>query len=260
MPNPPGSFIWYELLTPDADAAQNFYGKVVGWSFRSAGMPDMDYRLVAAGGADVAGLMQLSPQMQAAGMRPAWFGYIAVDDVDAAAETIKAAGGTIHVPPTDIPNVGRFAFAADPQGAMFYIMRGTSDEASDAFVATMKPGHACWNELVTSDQEGALAFYTGQFGWTKGDAMPMGELGEYRFLHHGGPMIGAVMKQPSPELPPMWFSYFYVPDIDVAAAAVTASGGAIHYGPTEIPGGDYSLTGGDPQGALFGLVGPRKEA
>lgn len=265
--NAHGDFIWYELLTNDPDSAAAFYGRVIGWKVRDSAMPDMDYRLVSAGEAeggalsgkgDVAGMMKLTPDMQAGGARPLWLGYVGVDDVDAAVEKARAAGATVHIPPTDIPNVGRFAMLADPQGAVFYVMRGSGDERSDAFVATMKPGHACWNELSTSDQDAAIDFYSRQFGWTKGDALPMGEMGDYRFLHHGEPMIGAVMKQPTAELPPMWVYYFYVPDIDRAAEAVKSGGGAVHYGPVEIPGGDFSITAGDPEGAIFGLVGPRK--
>ena len=55
-----------------------------------------------------------------------------------------------------------------------------------------------------------------------------------------------------------WTYYIGVDDIDRAVAAVTAGGGTIHHGPVEIPGGEYSLSGTDPQGAAFGLVGPRK--
>jgi len=36
------------------------------------------------------------------------------------------------------------------------------------------------------------------------------------------------------------------------------SGGQIFNGPMEIPGGEYALNAMDPQGASFGLVGPRK--
>src|SRR3546814_8208248 len=73
-------------------------------------------------------------------------------------------------------------------------MRGDGEEASTAF-AGMTPGHCRWNELVTSDQAAALDFYIDQFGWEKGDAMPMGEAGDYRFIDHHGEMIGAVMNR-----------------------------------------------------------------
>src|SRR3546814_16865777 len=57
-PTPHGSFIWYELLATDPDAAADFYGKVVGWKTRDSGQPGIDYRLFSAPDADIGGLMK----------------------------------------------------------------------------------------------------------------------------------------------------------------------------------------------------------
>lgn len=252
-----GSFIWYELLTSDPDGAARFYGDVIAWTAADSGQSGMDYRLFFADRTAVAGHMKLPQAAAEAGMRPVWLGYIGVDDVDAAVQGITRGGGTVQMPAMDMDGVGRMAMVADPQGVSFYVMRGASDEPSTAFVGTMKPGHCCWNELATTDPEGALAFYTGQFNWEKGGAMPMGEMGEYRFINHGGGMIGAVMRNTADGPPPRWQFYFYVPDIDEAAAKVKAGGGTVHAGPHEIPGGDFMIVATDPQGALFGAVGPR---
>ncbi|MFC3079090.1 VOC family protein [Phenylobacterium terrae] len=252
MTNTPGEFIWYELMTSDPDAAADFYGAVVGWTTK-AFEGGVDYRLFGAPDADVAGLMRL----EQAGAPAGWFGYIGVEDVDAKAREIVAAGGTQHAPPTDIPGVGRFAMLADPQGVAFYIMRGASEEPSTSF----KPntvGHCQWNELNTTDPAAALAFYTRAFGWLKGDVMPMGEMGDYQFINIGEQMIGAMMGQPPGSPPPNWLFYFGVDDIDRAAKAVTDRGGQIHHGPAEVPGGDHIIVATDPQGAMVGFVGPKR--
>jgi uncharacterized protein len=55
----------------------------------------------------------------------------------------------------------------------------------------------------------------------------------------------------------MWTYYFRVADIDKAVITISANGGQILQEPTEIPGGEYSITAMDPAGAAFGLVGPR---
>lgn len=252
MPNPDGTYIWYELLTTDPEAAADFYAKVVGWTVRDAGMGGgMDYRLLAAPDADIGGLMKLP---QGAPMRPGWLGYVGVADVDAMAGKVSELGGAIHIPPTDIPNVGRFAMVADPQGVLFYVMRGDSDRESTAF-KPMAEGHCGWNELFTSDQIAALDFYGRLFGWEKGDAMPMGEMGDYRFIQHGGEMIGAVMNRPKDAPPPMWNYYFRVGGIDAAAGRIGENGGTLTIGPMEVPGGDWVVNATDPQGAMFGLVG-----
>ena len=56
----------------------------------------------------------------------------------------------------------------------------------------------------------------------------------------------------------VWTYYIGVDDIDRAVAAINEGGGRILNGPMEIPGGEYALNAMDPQGAAFGLVGPRK--
>ena len=122
MANRHGDFIWYELLTTDADAAARFYEAVIGWNARAFEGSDIGYRLFSIGGTDVAGFMPIPAD--AKGMRPGWLGYVGVDDVDKIAAEIVQVGGTQHMPPTDIPGVGRFAMVADPQGVPFYVMRG----------------------------------------------------------------------------------------------------------------------------------------
>jgi len=252
MPNPHGSFIWYELLTDNADAAERFYGGITTWKFRKAPGSERDYRLIAAPDSEVGGLMR-SPDKS---MNPIWLGYVGVDDVDAACAKLKKLGGSIHMPATDIPGAGRLAMVADPQGVVFYVMRGASPESSAAF----KPnavGHCGWNELVTSDPTAALAFYGEMFGWTKGDVMKMGEMGDYTFLSHHGINIGATMKVPAGGPAPMWQYYFRVDGIDTAAKRIRQQDGQLMHGPAAVPGGDFIVIGRDPQGATFALVGPK---
>jgi predicted enzyme related to lactoylglutathione lyase len=159
---------------------------------------------------------------------------------------------------SDIPGVGRIAMVTDPQGAPFYLMNPTPpadkpDSKSDVFSPT-ELQRVAWNELNTSDPEAARRFYGEQLGWTSDDFMPMGEMGEYRFWKQNGVQIGAVcglMGQSRPK----WRYYFRVPSIAKAKDAVEQGGGKVTNGPHEVPGGDYVITGIDPQGAEFALVG-----
>lgn len=256
MPNKHGDFIWYELMTPDADASQDFYGKIVNWSFDKRS--DMDYTMLAGEDGGVGGFMQLTEEMTAHGARPAWLGYIRVDDVDSSAKSIAGAGGSVYREPWNIEGVGRMAQVADPQGAVFYIMKGEADEKSPAFADTdPKDGHCAWNELATSDPEAAIGFYTDQFGWEKDDVMDMGEMGKYHMLRHDF-MVGGVMKRPDEMPVSAWAYYFRVPEIDAAAKAIKEHGGEIVMGPMEIPGGEHVINAVDPQGAMFALIGPKK--
>lgn len=251
MPNPHGSFIWYELLTRDADSAKTFYDRVVGWDIEPR-RPEMDYRMIRTSSGNAGGVMQLTPEMVSGGARPVWLGYIGVDDVDAAIAAVEQAGGGVMRPAFDIPEVGRIAMLSDPQRIPFYVMRGASESESNAF-SPDEHGHAAWNELSTNDLEAAKRFYTQVFGWTLGDVMPMGEMGDYQFLEHGGRMIGAMMKVP-PGRQPSWNYCFRTDNVDRGFEAITAGGGTVTYGPAEVPDGDRVVQALDPEGAAFMIV------
>lgn len=264
MTSKTGGFIWYELMTTDADAAARFYGPVVGWTIsgKSADQRNgIDYRHITRGdGGGNGGVLNLSEEMCSNGARPCWIGYIHVEDVDAAVEAIVTDGGTSLMPKTTI-DVGSFAMVTDPQGVPFYVMSpippaDNPNGKSDVF-SPDEAQHFRWNELMTTDADAGLAFYRKHFGWGQEGEMPMGELGAYRFIQHDDTMIGAVMPL-MPGLPaPVWTHYIGVDDIDRAAAAVKAGSGQVMHGPDEIPGGEFAMSGIDPQGAGFGLVGPR---
>ena len=257
MRNRQGDFIWYELMSTDVDKAQAFYSIVLDWEIVNSEMPDMDYRLAFAGESPIGGLMRLPQEAIEAGGKPIWAGYIAVDDVDASIVTIMEAGGQVLMPATEIPEVGRIAMVTDPDGIPFYIMRGATDEPSDAYEPN-KIGHCGWNELAAKDMSSAMAFYSTQFNWTMGFEMDMGPMGTYRFIERDGQGFGGIMQASEGAGPALWSFYFRVRDIEEAAEKVKSQGGKVLHGPAEVPGGDYIINGLDPQGVLFSLVGQRQ--
>ena len=256
-----GSWIWYELMTPDPDGSKVFYDAVVGWNIDAKPTGEMDYRMIVhPDGSLTGGVMRLTPDMADHGAHPCWLGYIGVDDVDASVAAITASGGKSLLPAFDIPGTGRVAMVSDPGGAPFYVMTPNPPPGggeSTAFAALPNPGHGGWNELMAGDAVTAIAFYTGQFGWTLPEPTDMGEMGKYQFIAHDGVRVGAIM----PKLPQVpvsaWSHYFWVPSIEAALAAVIANGGQVINGPMEVPGGLWTLQGIDPQGAMFSLVGSK---
>lgn len=253
-----GKFIWYELLTTDMKAAGDFYGKVVGWSVADSGQTDKPYSIFSLEAHRAAGLMALPQEAKAMGARPGWMGYIAVDDVDAYTAKVTEAGGRIYKAPEDIPNVGRFSVVADPHGAPFCLFKGTG-EPPPAPPPTA-PGQIAWRELSAGDRESAFAFYSGLFGWTKGQGMDMGLMGIYQLVNYdqSTDAFGAIMTK-LPMIPlPFWLYYISVPDIDVALKTITTNGGTLLNGPHAVPGDAWIIQALDPQGALFALVGARK--
>ena len=251
---------WYELMTSRGSlgAAEAFYGEILGWRVEDAGMEGFTYHLARSDGDLVAGMMEPPPDVE--GMPPFWMIYFAVDDADKAAAEIEAAGGGVHRAPADIPDTGRFAVVADPQGAAFGILAPlpmTDGDAGRAFDQS-KMGHGNWNELMTSDPEAGLAFYADLFGWTKGRGMDMGAMGTYQLIQRNGGDIGAI--QPLQQAPvPNWLPYFGVNgSVTAVIAAIKEAGGSVHHGPSEVPGPAWIAIAQDPQGAWFALVGPEK--
>ena len=258
-PDPTGAFIWYELMTTDAEGAKAFYDKVVGWNIGEGAAEYQGYRMINRNdGGFAGGVMPLTDEMCSHGARPTWLGYLYVPDVDRTVAKIETAGGKALMPAMDIPNVGRIAMVADPQGIPFYVMKpippqGDPNAQSDVFSTTAEQ-RVGWNELMTSDPAAARTFYGDLFGWTSEEFMPMGENGEYRFWARQGQTIGAVCGEMGSGNS-KWRFYIRVPSISAAIEAVKAGGGQVSVGPHEVPGGDHIIIGNDPQGAEFALVG-----
>ncbi len=118
--NEPGTPIWNELLTPDLERAQAFYSDLLGVEWESVPMGDgSDYVTLNVAGRAVAGLMP--PPME--GLPPHWNVYFNVESVDDTVATATAHGGTVMFEAFDVPDVGRMAVLADPQGGMFSLMQ-----------------------------------------------------------------------------------------------------------------------------------------
>ncbi|HEV8538581.1 MAG TPA: VOC family protein [Bacteroidota bacterium] len=118
--NEPGAMCWHELGTSNEQAAGKFYTQLFGWGTKSMPLTP-PYTVFSNSGSDIGGMYRLTDQMK--GMPSHWLPYFNVADCDAAAQKAKSLGGSIHIPPTDIPNTGRFAYVQDPFGAVFAIIK-----------------------------------------------------------------------------------------------------------------------------------------
>jgi predicted enzyme related to lactoylglutathione lyase len=254
MPAPRGKFIWYDVMTTDTKAGTAFYRDVIGWDAQEHVMPDKStYTVFSKGPNMVAGLMAIPEPLCAQGARPCWSGYVAVDDVDADAARVKAAGGAVQRPPADIPNVGRFAVVSDPGGAVFLLFKPNSQEEPRP-VAPMTPGHIGWHELYAGDLDRELAFYTQLFGWTKDRAVDLGPAGTYQTFATGGPPCGGMMTRCGQVPHPCWNYYIAVDSVAAAGERTKKRGGEVLMGPHEVPGGAWIVQARDPQGAHFAMV------
>jgi predicted enzyme related to lactoylglutathione lyase len=250
-----GAFVWYELLTPDKSVAKKFYPSITGWGTQPFGQAG--YEMWTSGGTPMGGMMNINEEQKKRGVPPHWCPYIGVAKVDATTAQSQKLGGTTVVPPTDIPEVGRFAILKDPQGAVYGIVssEGTSNPPSENPNFDPQVGQVSWHELMTTDHPAALDYYTKLYGWEKQSEFDMGkEMGMYEMFGKNGQMYGGMFnKTAEMKFPPNWLCYVRVNDLNAAIEAVKKGGGQIMNGPMEVPGGDVIAQCSDPQGAFFAL-------
>lgn len=242
-----GKFVWHENYSDDVEAAKSFYADVFGWDYEVWKPGEADYSMVKVGDAMHAGFLA------AQGGAPAhWLGIVQVEDCDATAVRAKAQGGQVHAGPMDIPDVGRMAVIGDPQGAVLAAMAAHSDTQE------MPPaeGIFVWDELATSDVEGAKSFYAELLGWTTED-MDMGPGGTYTmFKRAGDEQAAGAMPLPEGVPHPYWMSYIGTDDVDACAGRVKSSGGTILMEPMDVMSVGRLAVARDPQGAVFGIFTP----
>lgn len=113
-----GAFCWNELATTDPEAAKRFYGEIFGWQYMSGDVEGTNYTQISVGNRPVGGIYQT----ESGGSPPHWMAYVSVKNVDETVRRAEELGGKICVPPTDIPNTGRFAVINDPTGATISVI------------------------------------------------------------------------------------------------------------------------------------------
>lgn len=244
-----GQFCWYELTTPDVDAAKKFYPRFTGWGTQAF---DSDYTMFTTGGMPQAGIFRLNDQMRQQGVPPNWMPYVESDNVDETARKASSLGGKVIVNPTDIPGTGRFAVVQDPQGATFGVYK--SSTRSGGWDGKPVVGGFSWHELMTTDYVKAFEFYRALFGWEKNGEMDMGGGAMYLMYGKGEAMYGGIYTA-TPEMAgmhPFWLVYIHVKDVGKAVEMATKAGAFVQRPRMEIPGGTIAILG-DPQGAGFAL-------
>jgi predicted enzyme related to lactoylglutathione lyase len=248
--NNTGRFVWYDLMTTDTKAAIGFYSEVVGWKTQE--FPgEGHYTMWLGGQGPLGGVMALPDEVKKMGVPPNWMANVEVADVDKTVARVRELGGRVHREPSNIPTVGRFAVIADPQGAAVSIFK--PDNAMTGHDST-KHGEFVWNELVTTDQTAAFAFYHEIFGWEKLLDHDMGPMGNYLIYGRNGQQLGGMFNKPKEmPMPPSFIYYVQVDSLDAALACAKNMGAKVLNGPMEVPGGARIVQLMDPQGAAIAL-------
>ncbi len=243
----PGTPSWIDIGT-DVAGATPFYTALFGWDAAEAGPPEETggYGFFLKDGAMVAGYgPQHSPGP------PFWASYVSVDDADAVAARVQAAGGSVVVEPMDVMTAGRMAVFQDPQGGFISVWQ-PQDHTGAGLVN--EPGSFCWTELHSRDVDGSKAFYETVFGWS-GTTHTDGPM-PYTEFANGDRAIAGLMPMPPmvpAAVPTHWVVYFAVADTDASIATVQALGGSVVMAPMDIHIGRFAIVA-DPQGAPFGII------
>jgi len=244
---PDGVPSWVDLSTEDLPKAREFYGSLFGWDTPEGPPEAGGYTLATIGGRAVAGLgPKMNPEFPTV-----WMTYVNVDDADAVAAKVAGAGGQVLLPPMDVMDVGRMGIIADPIGAVIGLWQAKLHKGAGV---VNEPNTYCWSELVTTDVDGAKAFYAAVFGWGANteDAGGM----TYTEWKVGDRSIGGMMEKPADmpaEVPPHWGVYFAVADADASVDKIKQLGGTVMMGPVDIQPGRFAVCM-DPSGAPFNIL------
>jgi predicted enzyme related to lactoylglutathione lyase len=266
----PGVPCWVDTSHPDPEAATAFYGGLFGWAFEDVMPADAPVRYFMARlpGGDVAAI---GGQMPDAPQRPAtWNTYVWVDDADATAAKVRAAGGTVVTEPMDVFDSGRMAVFADPEGAAISVWQ---PKAHRGAAVVNEHGSVNFNNLNSRDLAKAEAFYGAVFGWelitgaggASWWALPAyGDFLEQRrpgmrqgMADMGAPprfeevVAGALtMPNDQPDVPAHWSVTFAADDADAIATRAAELGGTVIVPPFDAPWVRMTVIA-DPQGATF---------
>ena len=268
---PTGVPCWIDIDPPDKDGACHFYGALFGWTFEDAMPPDAPgyYLIAKLDGQDVAGI-----GMPGSDSATTWNTYVAVDDADAAARAVEAAGGRTITPPDEGGPGGRGAGFVDPTGAAFRVWQPRRRLGAQVVNA---PGSWNFSDLHTSEPARAKAFYGEVFGW-EADDLELGD-GEgatmWRRPGYGDHLASTIdpdihtrqagisappgfadaiawLAPLGPDETPNWHVTFAVADRDEILAAAVRLGATDVSGPVDTAW-TRSATVRDPHGATFTL-------
>jgi predicted enzyme related to lactoylglutathione lyase len=246
-----GKVIFEELVTPDLAASKLFYGGMFGWSFRDLQSGAIRYTTAFLDDRPVAGLVQRDTP--ADGHRqPAWLTFVAVRDVDAARETAVRNGAKVLLEPRSVPDRGREAVFADPQGAVFAVLASTSGDPSDALA---EPGEWIWSSLFTRDPDTDAGFYQTLLDYEVFDLPSSGSNRHLMLASEDYARASAnTLPATATEAHPHWINYVRVDDVPKMVDKAVALGARVLVGSRLDRHGGHVAIVADPQGAPFGML------
>ena len=102
-------------------------------------------------------------------------------------------------------------------------------------VTSYAQGTPSWVDLATTDEQGALAFYSALFGWSD-NPQEMSPGFVYHMMELKGKTAAGIRLLGHDEVgvPPHWTTYFAVTNVDEAIGRVKAAGGSLLMDPLDV--------------------------
>jgi predicted enzyme related to lactoylglutathione lyase len=245
-----GKVVWADLVTPDLNASEKFYGELFGWRFQSVRAGDTDYVVAMLDGRPVAGMMQ-KPLGTDEHKQASWLTFIAVRDVDVVKRTALAHKAKLLVDSKTYGGRGRQAILADPEGAVFAILASSSGDSPDYLAS---PGEWIWSSLHAKDAGSEAAFYQELFGYDVYD-VPTDDGLEHVILSTDD-FARASANEHFDKTPKHshWLNFIRVQDATDLASKAVLLGGKILVQPHPDRHGGMVAVVSDPAGAAVGLM------
>jgi len=246
-PRLPGKFVWADLVTDDVPVARKFYAQLFGWQFWDMG----DYTIALNDERPLCGMFQrLRPKDRVA--EPRWFGYISVGSVERVQGAVTKAGGRVLAAPRQMPKRGDQAVFADPEGAVFGVVKSSAGDPED-FLA--EPGEWIWIQLLSRDARKAAEFYRKVAGYDVVENTANNRLNDY-VLTSKGYARATVRTIPSAntQVQPTWLPFVRVKNVGESVAQAKQLGGKVRIEPKpELFDGKVAVIA-DPTGAVIGIL------
>jgi uncharacterized protein len=247
-PRLPGKFVWADLVTDDLPAARAFYAQLFGWSFQDMG----GYVIAANEERPLCGMFQRPRPAGQDEARPRWFGYISVASVERAQRAATKGGGRVLAPPKAFPKRGEQAILADPEGALFGVLKSSSGDPPD-FLAD--PGDWIWIQLLSGDGRKAAEFYRGIAGYEIIENTTTNRLSDFVLASEGYARATVrTIPQDQNQVRPTWLLFVRVKSVGESVAQTRRFGGKVLLdAKPDFLDGKVAVIA-DPTGAALGLL------
>ncbi|MCA9861053.1 MAG: VOC family protein [Thermomicrobiales bacterium] len=242
--------VWYDLISIDPQTTDTFYTELFGWDVDAVSDRENGYRYFDNDIEAFGGTLPIDASMGAS----TWATYFQVTELDELTANAEKLGASIYVPRTSVPEIGDWAFLADPTGAPFYLFELDPQRRWQSTGYHTGHGHVIWNELITTDVAGATDFYRQLLGWELVPTAP-GQ-NPYTVAKVDGSPVGGLFQPATPPAHSMWIVSFETGDIDATIDRVRKLGGTVVHPANTVPGIGRTAWVADPTGAVFGLMQP----